>query len=56
MGHQLKYNYNYFNDRYQGIPVEGYTAIVEKMLKGSEVMLSTDYGYTVHHYKLQLVN
>ncbi len=40
---RFTYDNNYFNDRYQGIPVEGYTAIVEKMLKGSEVMLSTDY-------------
>lgn len=31
------YDNNYFNDRYQGIPVGGYTAIVEKMLEGTEV-------------------
>ena len=34
---------NYFNDRYQGIPVGGYTGIVEKMLEGIEVKLGTDY-------------
>ncbi len=37
------YDNNYFNDRYQGIPIGGYTAIVEKMLEGSDVMLSVDY-------------
>ena len=37
------YDNNYFNDRYQGIPIGGYTAIVEKLLEGSEVKLSTDY-------------
>lgn len=34
---------NYFNDRYQGIPVGGYTAIVEKMLAGADVLTGTDY-------------
>ena len=34
---------NYFNDRYQGIPAGGYTAMVERMLKGVEVKLGVDY-------------
>lgn len=34
---------NYFNDAYQGIPKQGYTAIIEKMLSGSDVLLDTDY-------------
>ena len=37
------YDNNYFNDRYQGIPVGGYTQIVEKMLEGTDVLLDTDY-------------
>ncbi len=37
------YDNNYFNDRYQGIPVEGYTAMVEAMLRGVEVKTDTDY-------------
>lgn len=41
------YDNNYFNDRYQGIPIGGYTAIVEKMLEGSDVLLNTDY-FTYH--------
>lgn len=34
---------NYFNDRYQGIPADGYTRMVERMLEGIEVCLNTDY-------------
>lgn len=37
------YDNNYFNDRYQGIPVGGYTPLVAKMLEGAEVLLGTDY-------------
>lgn len=37
------YDNNYFNDRYQGIPEGGYTAMVEKLLEGCEVRLNTDY-------------
>lgn len=37
------YDNNYFTDRYQGIPEEGYDALVEKLLEGSQVLLSTDY-------------
>lgn len=37
------YDNNYFNDRYQGIPIDGYTKMVEKMLEGTEVRLGTDY-------------
>lgn len=37
------YDNNYFNDRYQGIPIGGYTSIIEKMLEGIEVRTGTDY-------------
>ena len=40
---RLTYDNNYFNDRYQGIPIGGYTKIIEKMLEGIEVRLDTDY-------------
>lgn len=40
---RFTYDNNYFNDRYQGIPIGGYTAMVEKMLEGVEVRLDTDY-------------
>lgn len=37
------YDNNYFNDRYQGIPIGGYTPMVQKLLEGSEVRLGVDY-------------
>ncbi len=37
------YDNNYFNDRFQGIPIGGYTKLVENMLDGIEVRLETDY-------------
>lgn len=40
---RFTYNNNYFSDRYQGIPEEGYTAVIEKMLDGADILLSTDY-------------
>lgn len=40
---RFTYDNNYFNDRYQGIPMGGYTAIIEKMLEGIEVRTDTDY-------------
>ena len=40
---RFTYNNNYFNDRYQGIPIGGYTAMVERMLEGVEVRLNTDF-------------
>lgn len=40
---RFTYDNNYFNDRYQGIPIGGYTAIVERMLEGIEVRTDTDY-------------
>ena len=40
---RLTFDNNYFNALYQGIPVGGYTKMVEKMLEGIEVKLNTDY-------------
>lgn len=40
---RFTYDNNYFNDRFQGIPMGGYTKIVEKMLEGSRVLTGTDY-------------
>ena len=37
------YDNNYFRDIYQGIPIGGYTKIIEKMLKGIEVKLNCDF-------------
>ena len=41
---RFTYDNNYFNDRYQGIPVGGYTQIAEKMLEKADVLLNTDYA------------
>ncbi len=40
---RFTYDNNYFNDRYQGIPIGGYTSIIEKMFDGIEVRLETDF-------------
>lgn len=40
---RLTFDNNYFNALYQGIPIGGYTAMVEKMLDGIEIRLNTDY-------------
>lgn len=40
---RFTYDNNYFNDRYQGIPIGGYTKMFEKMLDGIEVRINTDY-------------
>lgn len=40
---RFTFNNNYFNDKYQGIPIGGYNIIIEKMLKKSKVELNIDY-------------
>ncbi len=40
---RFTYDNNYFNDRYQGIPMGGYTKIVQKLLSNVDVMLETDF-------------
>ena len=40
---RFTYDNNYFSDPHQGIPKEGYNVLVEKMLEGSDVLLSTEY-------------
>ena len=40
---RLTFDNNYFNALYQGIPMGGYTQMVENMLSGIEVRLNTDY-------------
>ena len=44
---RFTYDNNYFNDRWQGIPIGGYTKMVERMLDGIEVLLGTEYGELV---------
>lgn len=40
---RFTYDNNYFNDRFQGIPVGGYNVIIDSLLEGIEVMTDTDY-------------
>lgn len=40
---RFTYDNNYFNSRYQGIPEEGYTAIIERMLNGIDIKLNKDF-------------
>ena len=48
---RLIYDKNYFNDKYQGIPIGGYTKLVEKMLEGIEVRLNTDFFSDIEGFK-----
>ena len=40
---RLTFDNNYFNALYQGIPIGGYTKLIENMLNGIEVRLNVDY-------------
>ncbi|MBE6157926.1 MAG: UDP-galactopyranose mutase [Firmicutes bacterium] len=40
---RLIYDNNYFNDKYQGIPIGGYTKLVEQMIEGIDVKLNSNY-------------
>lgn len=40
---RFTFDNNYFNDTFQGIPIGGYNPLIEGLLKGSDVMLDTDF-------------
>lgn len=40
---RLTYNDNYFNDRYQGVPIGGYTKMLSRMIEGADLQLEVDY-------------
>ncbi|WP_281702278.1 UDP-galactopyranose mutase [Cryptobacterium curtum] len=40
---RMRFDNNYFNDRWQGIPIGGYTALIERMLAGTDVLLECSY-------------
>jgi UDP-galactopyranose mutase len=40
---RFTFDNNYFNDAFQGIPVGGYNPLIEGLLKGSDVVLDTDF-------------
>lgn len=47
---RLRFDNNYFNDRYQGIPEGGYTQIIEKLLSSSTVLLNVDFNKNREEY------
>jgi UDP-galactopyranose mutase len=49
----LRYNFdnNYFQDRYQGIPIGGYNILIEKLLDGIEVRSNTDFFLDQNYYR-----
>lgn len=48
---RLIYDNNYFNDKYQGIPIGGYTKLVANMLDGIEVKLNSNFFDNIEEYK-----
>jgi len=48
---RFTYDNNYFNDPYQGIPVGGYTKIIEKMLEGCDIRLGVDFNENPEEYR-----
>ena len=45
----MGYDNNYFNDRYQGIPIGGYNRLTEALLKGVDVHTDTDFFLSPYH-------
>lgn len=48
---RFTFDNNYFNDKYQGIPIGGYNKLTEGLLKGIEVKTSTDFFENRENYK-----
>ncbi len=48
---RLTYDNNYFSEKYQGIPISGYTAIIEKMLQKATIELNVDYLANQEKYR-----
>ena len=47
---RFTWDINYFNDKYTGIPIGGYSQIFDKMLEGIDVLLNTDYFELKDYY------
>lgn len=48
---RLTFDDNYFNDKYQGIPIGGYTRMIEAMQEGADICLETDFFKNVEYYE-----
>lgn len=53
---RFEYNNNYFNDIYQGIPIGGYTKLVENIIGDIEVKLNEDYLKNKDYWNKQAKN
>lgn len=47
---RFTYDNNYFNDKYQGIPIGGYTKMVQRMIAGADVLLNAKYQDFIKDY------
>ncbi|MCD8044888.1 MAG: UDP-galactopyranose mutase [Tannerellaceae bacterium] len=50
---RFRYDNNYFNDPYQGIPVGGYNPLIEQCFKGCDIQLSTDFLHDRDYFAKQ---
>lgn len=48
---RFTFDNNYFNSKYQGIPIEGYNTLFDKLLKDVKVILDTDFNKSKNKYK-----
>lgn len=48
---RFTYNNNYFNDKYQGIPIGGYNKIIDGLLKGIETKVNVDFFEDLSYFK-----
>jgi len=48
---RFTFNNNYFNDRYQGIPIGGYNPLIKGLLSGVDLILKIDYFTNTEHWK-----
>jgi UDP-galactopyranose mutase len=52
---RLVFDNNYFNDKYQGVPIGGYNRLIEKLLEGVETKTDTDF-FENRHYLSSIAN
>lgn len=45
------YDNNYFNDRYQGVPIGGYNVLIDNLLEGIEVKMECDFNANQEEWK-----
>lgn len=48
---RMTFDNNYFNDSYQGIPIEGYNPLIDALLAGSDVLTDTDFFADRRHWE-----